>query len=69
MTGAATMTTPKKNAKRQDTSVKIEDAIADQARIVCAIRKITMAEFLSDLLRVPVAREFAKTRKDFGSQE
>lgn len=50
--------------KRKDTAVKVESEIAWKAKALCAFRKITVAEFLSDILRDPVDREFAKYQKE-----
>lgn len=61
MTGVAV---PRK--KRNDTAVKIESEIARQAKTMCSYRDITIAEYLSEILRGPVSRDFEKFRKELG---
>jgi hypothetical protein len=51
------MTMPRK-PKRDDIAVKIEAAVYRQARIVAARQDITIAEYLSALLREPVAEDY-----------
>jgi len=53
--------------KRDDVSVKIEAGIYRKAKMVAAYRDITMAEYLSDLLRRPVDRDYQKLREDMAS--
>jgi hypothetical protein len=49
-----------KHPKRVDTSVKIEKAIADAAKVVAHQRDITVAEYLSDLLRDTVEADYVE---------
>lgn len=48
---------------RQDVTVKVDGAVISKAKLVASARNIPLAEFVSDLLRVPVDREFAKEMK------
>jgi hypothetical protein len=50
----ATMT----RKKRQDRAVKIEDDIVTMAHTMCSYRKTLMAQYLSDILRPVVERDF-----------
>lgn len=50
--------------KRNDRAVKIEADIVRKAQTICAHREITLAEFLSDLLRDPVGREYDKFKRE-----
>ena len=49
--------TGKPMAKRDDTAAKIDAKIVRDAKIVAAYRDITLAEYLSELLRPLVARD------------
>jgi hypothetical protein len=46
--------------KRDDTAVKVENAIYRQARQVAAHRGIPIAQYLSELLRGPVAEDYRR---------
>ena len=50
--------------KRNDLAVKIEADIVRKARTMCNWRDITVAEYLSNLLRAAVERDFDKFRKE-----
>jgi hypothetical protein len=52
--------------KRDDTAVKIDRTVADKAKLVASRRGITMAEYLTDLVRAAVERDFAKAVKEMG---
>jgi hypothetical protein len=56
-------------SKRDDMPVKIERAIWQQAKVICASRGIPMAELLSDLLRPIIEREYHKTLKKLQAGE
>lgn len=56
MTQALTMPRP----KRTDLTAKIDAAILIKARTVASDRNIPMAEYLSELLRPQVERDYAK---------
>ena len=47
-------------AKRNDGVAKIDEAVLDDARIVAAYRKKTLAEYLSEVLRPIVASHKAE---------
>lgn len=49
--------------KRDDTSVKIATSVYRRAKQIAVHRGITLAEYLSDLLEKPVARDFQKMRE------
>lgn len=49
----------KSEVPRDDTTVKLERPLADDARIVAAFRKIPLAVYLSDALRPIVAKDKA----------
>jgi hypothetical protein len=49
--------------KRHDVSVKLDSVIVSKAKMIASARGLTLAEFLSDLLRAPVDREFTKEMK------
>ncbi|HEU5116816.1 MAG TPA: hypothetical protein VFT74_09095 [Isosphaeraceae bacterium] len=50
--------------KRDDIAVKIERTLVDKARLVAARRGTTLAQYLSDLLRGPVEKDFVKTVRE-----
>lgn len=60
MLGVAKM--PRK--KRNDLAVKIEAEIARKAKTICSYRDGTVAEYLSNLLRPLVDRDFEKFRRE-----
>lgn len=51
------------------TAVKIDDAVVSKARIISARRKVPMADYLSDLLRPLVNRDYSKTIKELADKE
>jgi hypothetical protein len=58
--------------KRDDKAVKIDRGVALKAKMIADTRKITVAEYLSDLLRPLVDRDFPPAlkslNKSHGSQ-
>ena len=50
--------------KRDDVAVKVDRTLADKAKLIASRRGITMAEYLTDLIRGPIERDFVKTIKD-----
>lgn len=52
---------------REDKAVKIDRTLADKAGLVASRRGITIAEYLSELIRGPVERDFAATVKEMGA--
>ncbi len=53
--------------KRDDRAVKIETEIARQVATMCQYWDKPIAEYLSELLRPAVARDFAKFKKELGA--
>ncbi|MEJ7636466.1 MAG: hypothetical protein WKF75_00375 [Singulisphaera sp.] len=49
--------TRKDAPKRNDSPAKIATEVIDDAKVVATLRKITLAEYLSELLRPLVARD------------
>lgn len=45
-------------------SVRIDLGIIDQARVIAAFRRVELSEYLSDLLRPIVQKQFDQTAKD-----
>jgi hypothetical protein len=52
--------TQPKRRRRDDMTVKIDRGIGSRAKMVAAARKITLAEYLSEITRATVDRDFAK---------
>lgn len=50
--------------KRNDRAVKVEAEIIRQAQTICSYREVTLAEYLSDILRSVVAKDFEHFKKD-----
>jgi hypothetical protein len=65
---AAPETTMPRRPKRNDTAVKIETAIYRQARQVAAHRDVPIAEYLSELLRGPVAEDFRRMAAELAQE-
>lgn len=55
--------------KREDVAVKVEAAIYRKAKMVAAYRDITIAEYLSDLLRKLVERDYRKMTTEMGESQ
>lgn len=53
----STVTAKRPMVKRNDTAAKVDAQIVRDAKIVAAYRDITLAEYLSELLRPLVARD------------
>jgi len=49
--------------KREDASVKIDAAIVRRARMIAAYRDITIAEYLSELLDKPTAKDYESLKR------
>ncbi len=65
------MARPKKTGRpatstRDDVVVKIDKQIAAKARYVAATRDMPLAEYLTELLRLPVDRDFERLTKGKG---
>lgn len=51
---------PDAKPRRDDMAVKIERILAEKSKLVATRRGLTMAEYLSDILRKAVERDFSK---------
>jgi hypothetical protein len=49
-----------KSSERDDVTVKIDRGIVSKAKMIASARSVPLAEYLSELLRSPVIRDFAK---------
>lgn len=58
-----------KRPRRADVSVKIDSKIVEEAKLVALLRHITLAEYLSEILREPVKRDYNEERKHIGEAE
>jgi hypothetical protein len=58
-----------KRSERDDVTVKIDRGIVSKAKMVASARNIPLAEYLSELIRSPVARDFAKEMRRIESEE
>lgn len=54
--------------KRNDRAVKVEAEIIRKAQTICAYRVITLAEYLSEILRPVVERDFEQFSQELASQ-
>ena len=53
---------------RNDTAVKIETEIVRQARTIASRRNITLAEYLSDILRQTVAKDYRQVVQEMAAE-
>jgi hypothetical protein len=51
--------------KRDGVTVKIDPEVYHQAKRITAFRDIKISEYISDLLRKPVARDYEKLREEY----
>jgi hypothetical protein len=58
-----------KRSERDDVTVKIDRGIVSRAKMVASARNVPLAEYLSELIRSPVARDFAKEMRRIESEE
>jgi hypothetical protein len=56
-------------SRRDDIAVKVDRTLADKARFVASRRGMTLAEYLTGLIRNPVERDFAKEIREMGQTE
>lgn len=54
----------KKTSQRDDTAVKIDRAVVGQAKLIATFRGISLAELLSEMLKVPVSRAYAQMLRE-----
>lgn len=50
--------------KRNDVSVRIEADLLQKARVIAAIRDVSITQYLSDVLRPSIERDFTKSIAD-----
>ena len=62
-----TMAGKKKDEKRDDKAVKIERHLATKAKVIAESKGVVMAEYLSDLLRPLISRDWPKALKGLES--
>lgn len=55
---------PEKKPKRKDKAVKIERGLATKAKIIADARGISAAEYLSELLRPHILKDWPKAIKE-----
>ena len=53
---------------RNDTAVKIESDIVRQARTIASRRNITVAEYLSEILRATVAKDYRQVVQEMAAE-
>jgi hypothetical protein len=51
-------------AKRDDVAVKMDRTLVDKAKFVASRKRITLAEYLTELNRVAIERDFGKANKE-----
>jgi hypothetical protein len=54
-----------KSSDRQDVSIKFDKTLAGMARMIALGKGISMAEYLSEMARPHIERDYAKIMKDF----
>lgn len=58
-----------KRSRRNDVTVKIDADVVRMAKLVALERKTTIAEYLTELLRGQVSRDFAKSVRRLTTEE
>lgn len=58
-----------KSSQRNDVTAKVDSGVVTKAKFVADTRGIPLAEYLSELLRGPVDRDFARAVKQVSEQE
>jgi hypothetical protein len=53
--------------KRDDKAVKIDRGLAMKSKLIAETRRITVAEYLSELLRAPIDRDWQKAARQLGT--
>jgi hypothetical protein len=56
-----------KTSSRTDGTVKMDVILIDKAKILAVARRVSLAELVSELIRGPLEREFAKEMKRLSS--
>lgn len=62
-------TEPKGSEPKKFASIKIDEAIVKQARLIAARRGVSIAVIVSDILRSPIQREYDKVKKDIAAED
>jgi hypothetical protein len=52
-----------KTSEREDVSIKFDKSLAAMARLVAASRKVSLAEYLSELARPLIEKDLAREMK------
>jgi hypothetical protein len=60
---------PRPSLGRKDVTTKIDGAIHRKAKIIAGNRNVSLAEYLSELLRGPVDRDYMRELKRAGEEE
>ena len=63
---APTVSPPMPREKRDDVTVKIDAKVQHKAKMIAAYRNKPLAEYLTELLKSPVERDYEKLRKEMG---
>lgn len=58
-----------KRSTRNDVTVKVDSGVVTKAKLVADTRDIPLAEYLTELLRSPVDRDFAKAVRSINEPE
>lgn len=61
-------TGPKPRPRRDDVAIKFDRALAEKAKIIAIRRGVSMAEYLTELSRGPIDREYAKVVREMGEK-
>jgi hypothetical protein len=57
-----------KASERDDKSVKLDRTVVEQAQLVARARRVTLAEYLTELIRVPVERAYRQEVKNLAAK-
>lgn len=66
--GMESVLAPRKRSGRQTTAVRIDSVVAKKAKTIADDRGVDLSEVLTEFLRVPVDREWAKIIKRIDSE-
>jgi len=66
MPSSSSVMIPMADKKRDDRTVKLEARLARKAAIVAESKGVTLAEYLSDVVRGPVERDYPSALKKLG---
>ena len=51
-----------KNPYGEGTAVRLDSGLVSKARYVCALKDITMTEYISEMIRAKIEKDFAKAK-------